>query len=174
MEQDAVDRIVEQWSEVRPELDVSPMAAIGRVSRLSRLIDRRLADNFEDHGLENWMFDVLATLRRSGAPYQLSPGELVAHTMVTTGAMTNRIDRLQERGLVERSHSTTDRRSVVVQLTKTGLDLVDTVAESHYRFEEQLLAPLTANQQTNLVNYLRSLLLHLDDIPPGTRHRPAS
>jgi DNA-binding MarR family transcriptional regulator len=167
VEQDAVDRILEQWSEVRPELDVSPMAAIGRISRLSRLLDRRLADNFQDHGLESWMYDVLATLRRAGAPYQLSPSELVAHTMVTTGAMTNRIDRLQERGLVERSHSTTDRRRVVVQLTETGLGLVDTVAESHYRFEEQLLAPLAANQQASLVSHLRRLLLHLGDTPPS-------
>jgi DNA-binding MarR family transcriptional regulator len=167
--QDAVDRIVEQWSEVRPELDVSPMSAIGRISRLSRLIDRRLAENFQAHGVENWMYDVLATLRRSGAPFQLSPTELVAHTMVTTGAMTNRIDRLQERGLVERSHSTTDRRRVVVQLTETGLDLVDAVAESHYRFEAQLLTPLTANQQANLVNNLRRLLLYLDDVPGPRR-----
>ena len=96
--------------------DVSPIEVIGRVSRLSRLIDRRLAENFARHGLENWMYDVLATLRRSGPPYELMAGELVGQTMVTTGAITNRIDRLEQRGFVERD-TAQDRRKVIVRLT---------------------------------------------------------
>ena len=118
--EDAVDRIIGQWNEVRPELDSSPIGVIGRLSRLSRLVERRLAENFAHHGIESWMYDVLATLRRSGPPYELTAGELVRQTMVTTGAITNRIDRLEQRGLVERA-SAEDRRKVIVRLTKAGL-----------------------------------------------------
>src|SRR5215204_3059864 len=121
---DSVDRIVNQWQAARPDLDSSPIAVIGRVSRLSRLIDRRLAENFARFDLENWMYDVLATLRRGGEPYELSAGELVGQSMVTTGAITNRIDRLEERGLVERV-SAADRRKVIVRLTPAGLRLVE-------------------------------------------------
>src|SRR5918994_3935921 len=123
---DAVDRVIAQWDAVRPDLDNSPIGVVGRVSRLSRLIDRRLGENFARFGIENWMYDVLATLRRSGEPYELTAGELVRQTMVTTGAITNRIDRLVERGFVERAR-TDDRRKVIVRLTKSGLDLVDEV-----------------------------------------------
>ena len=101
---------------MRPDVDLSPVAVIGRVSWLSRLVDRRLAENFARFGIEAWMYDVLATLRRSGEPYELTAGDLVRQTMVTTGAITNRIDRLEERGLVERDR-TDDRRKVVVRLT---------------------------------------------------------
>ena len=109
---------------MRPDLDSSPIGVVGRVSRLSRLIDRRLAENFATFGLENWMYDVLATLRRHGEPYELTAGELMSRSMVTTGAMTNRIDRLEQRGLVARTR-TDDRRKVVVRLTPEGLALVD-------------------------------------------------
>ena len=116
LQQDAVDRIVGQWNAVRPDVDVSPISVIGRLSRLSRLVDRRLAENFGRFGIEAWMYDVLATLRRTGEPYELTAGELVRQTMVTTGAITNRVDRLEQRGLVERTR-TEDRRKVVVRLT---------------------------------------------------------
>lgn len=161
-ERDAVDRITGQWNDVRPEVDVSPIAVVGRVSRLSRLIDRRLAENFARHGLENWMYDVLATLRRSGEPYELTAGDLVRQTMVTTGAITNRIDRLEQKGLVERA-GTTDRRKVLVRLTGRGLDLVDQVVESHLAAEREILAPLTAARQRELAGLLRAVLLGLDD-----------
>jgi DNA-binding MarR family transcriptional regulator len=160
---DAVDRIVEQWAEVRPDLDVSPMAVVGRVSRLSRLVDRRLAESFGRFGIESWMYDVLATLRRRGEPYELSAGELVGQSMVTTGAITNRIDRLEERGLVERA-ATTDRRKVLVRLTAAGLDLVDEVAEAHYETERELLAALSPRQEQDLVRLLRTLLQSLGDV----------
>src|ERR671910_2616029 len=131
---DAVDSIVQQWRTVRTDLDVSPIDVIGRVSRLSRLVDRRLAANFARFGIESWMYDVLATLRRSGEPYELTAGDLVRQSMVTTGAITNRIDRLEARGLVERA-STHDRRKVIVRLTTDGLDVVEEVVGEHLATE---------------------------------------
>jgi DNA-binding MarR family transcriptional regulator len=156
-ELDAVDRITGQWYAVRPDVDVSPIHVIGRVSRLSRLVDRRLSENFE-----NWMYDVLATLRRSGEPYELTAGELVRQTMVTTGAVTNRIDRLEDRGLVERTR-TRDRRKVVVRLTEQGLDLVDRVVHAHLATEREILAALSPRQQRDLAGLLRTTLLSLGD-----------
>ena len=159
---DAVDRVIEEWSQVRPDVDVSPIAIIGRVSRLSRLVDRRLAENFSASGLENWMYDVLATLRRSGQPYEMAAGQLVAHTMVTTGAITNRIDRLVDRGWVERV-AADDRRKVIVRLTKSGVDLVDKVLRSHTETEDEILRTLTDRQRKELANLLRTVLLALGD-----------
>jgi DNA-binding MarR family transcriptional regulator len=159
---DAVDRITGQWNAVRPDVDVSPIQVIGRVSRLSRLVDRRLAENFALYGIENWMYDVLATLRRSGEPYELTAGELVRQTMVTTGAVTNRIDRLEDRGLVERTR-TRDRRKVVVRLTAQGLDLVDEVVHAHLATEREILAALSPRQQRELARLLRTALLNLGD-----------
>jgi DNA-binding MarR family transcriptional regulator len=155
--------MVAQWARERPDLDVSPMSVIGRVSRLSRIVDRLLAENFAQHGIEAWMYDVLATLRRSGEPFELSPGELVSHTMVTTGAMTNRIDRLTERGYVERHHDPDDRRRVVVRMTPLGRDLVDGIAADHYRFEDSLLSSLSAASREHLVRALRTILVDLGD-----------
>lgn len=159
---DAVDRITSQWNTVRPDIDVSPINVIGRVSRLSRLVDRRLAENFARHGIENWMYDVLATLRRSGEPYALTAGELVRQSMVTTGAITNRIDRLEQRGLVERAR-TDDRRKVIVRLTRRGLDLVDDVVVTHTATERDILAALSSRQQRELAHLLRTTLLALGD-----------
>ena len=162
-EQDAVDRILEQWTAERPDLDSSPIGVVGRVSRLSRLVDRRLAENFARFGLENWMYDVLATLRRSGPPYELTAGMLVRRTMVTTGAITNRIDRLAERGLVERGADAADRRKVIVSLTPAGLALVDEVAEAHMAVEHEILADLSPRQRAALADLLRVPLLTLGD-----------
>jgi len=161
-QRDAVDRILDQWHTTRPEVDVSPLAVIGRVSRLSRLIDRRLAENFARFGIESWMYDVLATLRRQGEPYSLTAGELVRHTMITTGAVTNRIDRLEQRGLVERT-GTHDRRKVLVRLTPAGRDLVDEVIGAHVATERAILAELSDRQEHELAQLLRRLLLHLGD-----------
>jgi DNA-binding MarR family transcriptional regulator len=161
-EQDAVDRITSQWSAVRPDLDLSPIGVIGRVSRLSRLVDRRLAENFARHGIEAWMYDVLATLRRSGDPYELTAGDLVRQSMVTTGAITNRIDRLEQRGLVQRA-GTADRRKVIVRLTPQGLDLVEEVVVGHMATEREILATLSERQQRDLAHLLRTTLLALGD-----------
>jgi DNA-binding MarR family transcriptional regulator len=160
-----VDRVLAQWGEVRPDLDMSPVAIVGRVSRLSRLLDRRLAENFARHGIESWMYDVLATLRRSGEPHGLTAGDLVRQTMVTTGAITNRIDRLAERGLVERA-SAADRRKVIVRLTERGLAVVDEVVATHLATEREILAPLSPAERDALAGLLRSVLLGLDDRPP--------
>ncbi|MDQ3391672.1 MAG: MarR family transcriptional regulator [Actinomycetota bacterium] len=161
-EHDAVDRITSQWNAVRPDIDVSPINVIGRVSRLSRLVDRRLGENFARYGIEAWMYDVLATLRRSGEPYELTAGDLVRQTMVTTGAITNRIDRLEQRGLVERA-SADDRRKVIVRLTRQGLDVVEEVVVDHMATERQILADLTPRQQHDLAHLLRKTLLALGD-----------
>jgi DNA-binding MarR family transcriptional regulator len=161
-EPDAVDRITGQWNVVRPDVDVSPIHVIGRVSRLSRLVDRRLAENFARYGVESWMYDVLATLRRSGEPYELTAGDLVRQTMVTTGAVTNRIDRLEERGLVERTR-TRDRRKVIVRLTEKGLDLVDEIVHAHMATEREILAALSSRQQRELAGLLRTVLVSLGD-----------
>jgi DNA-binding MarR family transcriptional regulator len=161
-EHDAVDRITGQWNAVRPDLDISPVGIVGRISRLSRLVDRRLAANFTRFGIENWMYDVLATLRRTGEPYELTAGDLVRQTMVTTGAITNRIDRLEARGLVERAR-TADRRKVIVRLTTRGRDLVDQVVGEHLATEQQILAALSPRQQQQLAHLLRLTLLHLGD-----------
>ena len=161
-EHDAVDRITSQWNAVRPDIDVSPINVIGRVSRLSRLVDRRLGENFARYGIEAWMYDVLATLRRSGEPYELTAGDLVRQTMVTTGAITNRIDRLEQRGLVERA-SADDRRKVIVRLTKQGLDAVEEVVVDHMATERQILADLSSRQQHDLAHLLRKTLLALGD-----------
>jgi DNA-binding MarR family transcriptional regulator len=126
------------------------------------VLDRELKAYFGTHGLEAWEFDVLATLRRTGAPYELPMGGLLAHTMVTSGAVTNRIDRLEARGLVRRSPSSQDRRSIRVRLTDAGLDLVDTVVAGHLDNERRLLAPLDAPEREDLAALLRKLLLALE------------
>jgi len=168
-QRDMVDRVQEQWATERPELDTSAFAVIGRVSRAARIIERRLIENFEAHGLDgDWMFDVMMTLRRAGEPHQLTAGELVRQTMVTTGAMTNRIDRLEARGYVERIADPTDRRVVLVRLTPEGRAIVDEAAEAHYRLERELLRSLTPRQQATVSRSLRTLLVDLGDVPPDT------
>src|SRR5688572_26509124 len=159
---DAVDGVIAQWDAVRPDLDSSPVGVIGRVSRLSRLVDRRLGENFARFGIENWMYDVMATLRRSGEPYELTAGDLVRQTMVTTGAITNRIDRLVERGRVERTGAE-DRRKVIVRLTDRGRALVDDVVGHHLDTERAILSTLSSRQQADLTTLLRALLVGLGD-----------
>lgn len=163
---DTVDRVQQQWADERPELDTTAFAVIGRVSRAARIIERRLIENFEAHGLDgDWMFDVMMTLRRAGEPYQLTAGELVRQTMVTTGAMTNRIDRLEARGFVERVADPSDRRVVLVRLLPAGRAIVDEAAEEHYRLERELLSGLSDQQQQRLSRLLRTLLIDLGDVP---------
>ncbi len=162
MEHDIVERVVGQWNRERPDVDVSPLEVIGRVSRLSRLVDRILAENFARYDIEAWMFDVMATLRRSGEPYELSAGQLVKQTMVTTGAMTNRIDRMEQRGLVQRV-AADDRRKVIVRLTAEGLRLVDEVIVTHMEVEKEILAALSAGRRADLARLLKATLLHLGD-----------
>jgi DNA-binding MarR family transcriptional regulator len=161
-ERDTVDRIVEQWNRERPDLDVTPIGIVGRLSRLSRLVDRRLRENFAEFALDDWMYDVLATLYRLGAPHELTAGDLVRQTMVTTGAITNRIDRLEARGLVERA-SATDRRKVIVRLTSEGIATVERVVDAHLATEREILDPLGQRDRDRLASDLRALLLGLGD-----------
>lgn len=159
---DAVDGIVAAWRRERPDLDVSPLQILSRVSRLARQLDLARGNAFGEFGLETWEFDVLSALRRAGAPYQLSPGNLLAATLVTSGTMTNRIDRLQERGLVRRLPSPSDRRGVLVELTPAGADAVDGALSALLEHERTILDHLDAGQQEQLADYLRSVQVGLD------------
>lgn len=152
---DEVDRIVEAWRRERPDLDVAPLSILSRVTRLSRHLDIMRRAAFAAHQLEVWEFDVLSALRRAGEPYQLSPGTLVAQTLVTSGTMTNRIDRLAERGLVERLPAPADRRGVLVRLTDEGRGRVDGAMEDLLHVEGGLLSALSEEDRTSLADLLR-------------------
>lgn len=159
---DDVDRIVQAWRRERPDLDVSPLHILSRISRLARRLDLARVSAFAEHGLEGWEFDVLSALRRAGAPYQLSPGQLVQETLVTSGTMTNRVDRLERRGLVERSRDPNDRRGVLVTLSDAGRVRVDAAMADLLASEHQLLADLPDPDQRDLAEQLRRLLLPLE------------
>ncbi|WP_242893000.1 MarR family winged helix-turn-helix transcriptional regulator [Actinomadura litoris] len=163
---DAVDEILAQWGRERPDLDVWPMGIIGRVSRLQLVLHRELKDFFAGQGLETWEFDVLATLRRSGEPYELTAGALLKAAMVTSGAITNRIDRLEAKGLVERVRDADDRRSVRIRLTSRGLSLVNQVVGLHTANEARLLEALDPADRDRLAGLLRGLLESLGDTSP--------
>lgn len=156
---DEVDRIIAAWRHERPDLDVAPLDVLSRVSRLARHLDRARAAAFSELGLEAWEFDVLSALRRGGAPYQLSPGQLVTQTLVTSGTMTNRVDRLTARGLVERLPDLHDRRGVIVRLTPAGRRAVDDALAGLLERERGLLAELSDGEREQLSDLLRRLVL---------------
>jgi DNA-binding MarR family transcriptional regulator len=156
---DEVDDLSEDWARERPDLDLSPVAVFSRLGRLSRHLDLARRDAFTAHGIESWEFDVLAALRRAGAPYELSPGRLLRETLVTSGTMTNRVDRLAARGFVERYPDPEDRRGVLVRLTPEGKDAVDGAFEALLDAEAGFLADLTVDEQHQLAGLLRSLLV---------------
>jgi|SRR5690606_26789493 DNA-binding MarR family transcriptional regulator len=164
---DAVDELTAQWRRERPDVDVWPMEIVGRVSRLSRLLERGLRDLFAEHGLESHEFDVLATLRRSGAPYELTAGGLLRSAMVTSGAITNRIDKLEQKGLVERVRDTGDRRSVRIRLTAEGRELIDRLLAEHVANEARMLQGLAPEDRDHLIRLLRGLLESLGDTSLG-------
>ena len=155
---DDVDRIVEAWRRERPDLDVAPLQVFSRVSRLARRLDLDRAQAFAQHHLEGWEFDVLSALRRAGEPYELSPGQLIRQTLVTSGTMTNRVDRLERRGLVGRSPDPTDRRGVIVRLTPEGQQAVDAAMADLLDRERTLLAELSSTDHDELAAMLRRLL----------------
>jgi DNA-binding MarR family transcriptional regulator len=156
---DEVDRLVEAWQRERPDLDLQPMEVLSRVTRLGHHLDRARRAAFTAHRIESWEFDVLAALRRAGPPYELSPGRLLKETLVTSGTMTNRVDRLASRGLVERLPDPQDRRGVLVRLTPSGLDTVDGALEGLLSRERNLLAGLPPADQRALAGLLRHLVL---------------
>jgi DNA-binding MarR family transcriptional regulator len=155
---DHVDRIVEQWVRERPDLDPSPIGIVGRISRLSRSIDRQLQQVFDVHDLEAWEYDVLAALRRTGPPFALTAGELLGALMITSGTVTNRIDRLEQRGLVRRTKVPGDKRLVRVELTDAGYAAIDRAVVDHLTNEAELLQVLTATERRQLERTLRKLL----------------
>lgn len=159
---DEVDRIVLAWRRERPDLDVAPLEVLSRVTRLARHLDRARSAAFARHQLETWEFDVLAALRRSGPPYRLSPGQLVAQTMVTSGTMTNRIDRLAGRGLVRRRPDPADGRGVMVQLEDGGRLLADAALADLLQVERGVLAVLDPGEHQRLSGILRDLLTTLE------------
>jgi len=157
---DEVDTIVAAWRRERPDLDVAPMEILSRISRLARHLDRLRGNAFSVHGLESWEFDVLAALRRSGPPYRLSPGQLLRETLVTSGTMTNRVDRLVERGLASRQDHPDDRRGVLVELTDAGKDVVDAAVAELMAAERQIMAALDVADHDQLIRSLRLLLAY--------------
>ncbi|MFT4189646.1 MAG: MarR family transcriptional regulator [Aeromicrobium sp.] len=162
-ETDEVDEIVEAWRRERPDLDASPMQVLSRVSRLAHHLDRARKEAFKAHGLDSWEFDVLAALRRAGGDYELSPSRLVAETLVTSGTMTNRIDRLVARELVERRADPGDRRGVLVRLTAEGAARVDDALAELLTREAALLDDLDATDRDRLAADLRALTHRFDD-----------
>jgi DNA-binding MarR family transcriptional regulator len=164
---DEVDDLVDAWARERTDLDLDPVAVFSRISRLARHLDLARRRAFSAHGIESWEFDVLAALRRAGAPYELSPGRLLRETLVTSGTMTNRVDRLAARGLVERYPDPEDRRGVIVRLTPEGKAAVDGAFEALLAAERTLLSGLPPREQARLATLLRTLLAPFSDAEPG-------
>jgi DNA-binding MarR family transcriptional regulator len=158
---DEVDRLIADWKRERPDLDISPFAVLSRISRISRNLDIARRDAFAD--LETWGFDVLAALRRAGDPYQLSPGALMQDTMVTSGTMTNRLDRLEELKLITRQPDPDDGRGSLVTLTASGMRAVDKALEGLLEHERELLKGLTREQRVALADLLSVLAAHLEE-----------
>ena len=159
---DAVDAILEQWQQERPDLDISPMGVIGRIKRCAALLEPRIEAGFKAFDLTFWEFDMLAALRRAGAPHCLSPTELFSTLMVTSGTMTHRLKRLETRHLIERLPNTQDARSTLVQLTPKGLALIDRAVEHHVENERRVLSVLPAEVLASLDAHLSSLLHALE------------
>lgn len=157
MERDHVDDILDQWRRERPDVDLSGMAIIGRVSRLERALQPLLAAVFHRHGLEAWEFDVLATLRRAGSPYRLTAGQLLSSMMITSGAVTHRINRLEQRGLIRREPDPGDGRVVLVTLTPEGRRTIDRALPDHTANEAALVGVLSDRDQQTLARLLRRL-----------------
>ena len=159
---DEVDDLVAAWQAERPDLDVRPMQVLSRISRLARHLDRERRSAFAAHDLESWEFDVLAALRRQGPPYELSPGALLRATLVTSGTMTNRIDRLEQAGLVRRRPDPRDKRGVLVALTAAGAARVDAALADLLGAERALLSSQPESNRRTLADLLRILLAPLD------------
>jgi DNA-binding MarR family transcriptional regulator len=168
-ERDEVDDLVAAWREQRPDLDVAPLQVLSRVSRLARHLDIARRGAFAAQGLEPWEFDVLSALRRAGPPFQLTPGALLRATLVTSGTMTNRIDRLAAAGLVYREPDPRDRRGVLVTLSERGMAVVDGALTDLLEREQGLLSRLGPEEHQALAGLLRTLLVPFDEGKPPAR-----
>jgi len=164
---DEVDRIVDAWQQERPDLDVAPLHVLSRVSRLARHLDIARREAFAATDLEPGEFDVLAALRRTGKPYALTPSALISQNLVTSGTMTNRIDRLESKNLVARLPDPKDGRGVLVQLTQTGKSAVDRALDELLAREKLLLAAVSKADRENLANVLRDIVLPFDEESAG-------
>jgi DNA-binding MarR family transcriptional regulator len=162
MRQDFIDMILDRWARERPDLDVSPMGVIGRISRACRVLEEEMSNIFSAYGLNRGEFDVLAALRRAGRPYRLKPTELSSDLMVTSGGMTNRLDRMEKSGLIVRQPDPTDRRGVLVCLSEHGRRLVDEILGAYVENQHRLLGSLDQADRDALANILRKLLLPLE------------
>jgi DNA-binding MarR family transcriptional regulator len=160
-DRDGVDDIIEQWGRERPDLDVSPIGVIGRISRLARELEQRLEPVYRANGLEPGWYDVLATLRRAGPPYRLRPSEFSGTLMLTSSGTTKRLDKLEQAGLIARAPDPGDRRGTLITLTPAGHDLLDTAIEAHVANEHGLLGTLSADERGMLADLLRKLQLGL-------------
>ena len=165
---DRVDEIIAQWTRERPDLPAAPMALVGRIGRAERALGPLITESHRRFGLSREGFDVLATLRRAGSPFRLSPTELYRWLMLSSGAMTNRIDRLETDGLVERTADPQDRRGVLVGLTAKGKKLIDDAMTDHVANEVRLLAHLTDADYAALNKLLRKLLIGVEGAHKST------
>lgn len=163
--EDEVDRIVDAWVRERPDLDFAPLQVLSRVDRLSRHLEAARKQAFTRSSLQSWEFDVLAALRRAGSPYQLSPKALLQQTLVSSGTMTNRIDRLVERGFVQRLSDPADGRGILVRMTRAGLTHVDAAITRLVDAESGILTELGGADRARLSALLRKLTLGFDDSP---------
>lgn len=162
---DHVDHILEDWRRERPDLDPSPMGVFGRVTRVYSLAHRCLEALLADYKLSPASFDVLANLRRAGAPYRRTPSELASSSMLTSGTMTGRLDKLEQQGLIERLPAPSDRRVMYAQLTSLGVELIDEVVRAHLDQEEQMLAVLSPSQRRTLAKTLAQLERCITSMP---------
>jgi len=162
IESDPVDKILVQWQRERPDLDVSPMGIIGRMGRLAKHLERAIQETFAEFGLTVGEFDVLAALRRSGQPYQLSPTELFNTLMVSSGTMTHRIDRLEQAELVQRIPDPSDRRGLQIELTDRGFSIIEKAVEAHVVNEHRIVEVLEASEREALIELLRKLLVSFE------------
>lgn len=165
---DSIDHIRAQWKIARPELDTRPMQIIGRILRIQFIAGIGIRRVLEQHGIDWGGFDVLATLRRSGAPYRMTPTGLYRELVLTSGAMTNRLDVLERAGLVERQPDPNDRRGTLIELTKKGRALLDRAMEAHLQGEAQMVAHLSKDEQKRLADLLKKLLIEIESEYEGT------
>lgn len=167
---DAIERLTQQWAEEKPELDTEPMAIMGRILRIAKYMETEVAKLHKRYDLKLGEFDVLATLRRSGSPYCLTPSELMGSMLLTSGAMTNRLDKLESKGLIARAHSKEDRRSVSVQLTPKGIDLIDELMQVHVDLQHELIKGMDDQAKQKLNQALKLCLAEFEQ-PPATNEK---
>lgn len=160
--EDEVEHLVAGWRQALPGVDVSPLEVLSRVTRLAQYLERQRSAVFARHDLETWTFDVLSALRRAGPPHDLSPGQLLGQTLVTSGTMTNRLNHLEQRGLVRRRPDSRDARSIRVRLTASGQRKVDSALKDLVVREDALLGSLDDDQRSVLASLLKIVVTPFD------------